>query len=207
MATDDTETAPAGECQLEGWGESLYGTRSQVLAPACGLTDTVELDTGFARTQGSGLSVDSVALGLKWVPSQTRWDTPAGEVRLGVIGGMFWARAPGEGWKSDVAVLVGMASLDFAPGWSLYLNLTTARSLQVGQNVNGVRTALAWQPVEPILLFVEGLHTNRFGNVRNAGFRLWAIPDKLGLDVVTSRSTGGGLSFSVGFGWYGITLP
>jgi hypothetical protein len=178
-----------------------------VLAPACGLTDTLELDTGFACTQGSGLSLDSAVLGLKWVPSQTRWDTPAGEVRLGVIGGMFWARPPVEAWKSDVAVLVGMASLDFAPGWSLYANLMAARSLQSCTSVNGARMAMAWQPVERVLLFVEGLHNNRFGNIRNAGFRVGAIPDKLGLDVVTSRSTGGGLSFSVGFGWYGIGLP
>lgn len=207
MATDDTSTAPAGECQIEGWGESVYGARNQVLAPACGLTDTVELDAGFARTQGGSLSVDSVALGLKWVPAQTRWDTPAGELRLGLIGGMFWARAPGEAWKSDVVVLVGMASLDFAPGWSMYLNLTTAHGLQVGKDVNGVRMALSWQPVEPVLLFVEDLRNNSFGNIRNAGFRLWAIPDKLGLDVVTTRSTGAGLSFNLGFGWYGIGLP
>jgi hypothetical protein len=207
MATDDTATTPGGECQIEAWGERVDDVRGQVLAPACGLTDTLELDAGFARTQGSTARLDSMVLGLKWVPSHTRWDTPAGEVRLGLIGGMFWARAPGENWKSDTAVLVGLASLDFAPTWTLYTNLTTARNLDSGQHVNGVRMAVAWQPVERALLFVEGLRTSDSGNLRNAGFRLWAIPEVLGLDVITSRSVNGGLSFSVGFGWYGIRLP
>jgi hypothetical protein len=35
-------------------------------------------------------------------------------------------------------------------------------------------------------------------NVRKAGFRLWAIPEVLGLDVATTRSASGGLTFSVG---------
>lgn len=207
MATDDTATAPGGECQIEAWGERVDDVRSQVLAPACGLTDTLELDAGFARTQGGTAKLDSMVLGLKWVPSQTRWDTAAGEVRLGLIGGMFWGRASGERWKTDTAVLVGLASLDFAPGWTLYSNLSTARDVDSGKHVNGVRMALAWQPVERALLFVEGLRTSDSSNVRNAGLRLWAIPEVLGLDVVSSRSAGGGSSFSIGLGWYGIRLP
>lgn len=207
MATDDTATIPSGECQIEAWGERIDDVRSQLLAPACGLTDTLELDTGFSRTQGSTTKLDSIALGLKWVPSQARWDSALGEVRLGLIGGLFWARTPFEGWKSDSAALVGLASLDFAPSWTLYTNLSTARHLDSGQQVNGLRMALAWQPVERALLFVEGLRNSDSGNVRNAGLRLWAIPEVLGLDLVTSRSASGGLSFSVGFGWYGIALP
>jgi len=207
MATDDTATIPGGECQIEAWGDRIDDVRSQVLAPACGLTDSLELDTGFARTQGSTAKLDSIALGLKWVPSQARWDSALGEVRLGLIGGLFWAREPGEHWKSDSAVLVGLASLDFAPSWTLYTNLSTARHLDSGQHVNGLRMALAWQPVERALLFVEGLRNSNSSNVRNAGLRLWAIPEVLGLDLVSSRSASGGLSFSVGFGWYGIALP
>jgi hypothetical protein len=67
--------------------------------------------------------------------------------------------------------------------------------------------ALAWQPDERVLLFVESLRANDSSNLRNAGFRLWANPDVLGLDVVTTRSANGGLTFGVGFGWYGIRLP
>lgn len=207
MATDDTSTAPAGECQIEAWGERIDGVRNQVLAPACGVTDTLELDAGFARTQGTTVKLDSIALGLKWVPELTRWDTPAGEVRLGLIGGLFWARAPSEAWTTDVAALVGLASLDFAPQWTLYTNLTAARSLDSGQRVNGLRMALAWQPVKPLLLFVEDLRTTDSLKLRNAGLRLWAIPEVLGIDLIASRSSPGGASFSIGFGWYGIRLP
>jgi hypothetical protein len=207
MATDDTATAPGGECQVEAWGERVDDVRSQVLAPACGLTDTLELDSGLARTQGGTAKLDSVVLGLKWVPSRARWDTALGEVRLGLEGGVFWVRAPGERWKSDSTALIALASLDFAPTWTLYTNLSTERSLDSGKHVNGVRMALAWQPIEQAMLFVEGLRASNSSNLRNAGFRLWAIPEVLGLDVVTSRSAHGGLSFSVGFGWYGLRLP
>jgi len=42
------------------------------------------------------------------------------------------------------------------------------------------------------------LRASDLSNVRNAGFRLWAIPEVLGLDVATTRSASGGLTFSVG---------
>ena len=69
MATDDTATAAAGECQVEAWGERVDDERSQVLAPACGLTDTLELDSSLSRLQGGGATLDGMALGLKWVPA------------------------------------------------------------------------------------------------------------------------------------------
>jgi len=75
MATDDTATAPAGECQIEAWGERVDAERSQVIAPACGLTDTLELDTGASRIQGGGASVNALVVGLKWVPGNTVYDT------------------------------------------------------------------------------------------------------------------------------------
>jgi hypothetical protein len=207
MATDDTATAPAGECQIEAWGERVDAERSQVIAPACGLTDTLELDTGASRIQGGDASVNGLVVGLKWVPGNTVYDTALGTVRLGVLGGVFWARDPGNSWKADTLALAGLSSLEFAPTWNLYANLVTSRNLATGKHVNGLRMALAWQPDERLLLFVEGLRASDSTNLRNAGFRLWAIPEVLGLDVVTTRSANGGLTVSVGFGWYGIRLP
>ena len=207
MATDDTSTAAAGQCQVEAWGDHVDGERSQVIAPACGLTDALELDTAASRTQFGGNTFASVVVGLKWVPSQAAWETALGTVRLGVEGGVFWGRAPGERWKGDAVALVGLSSLAFAPAWNLYANLVATRDLDTGRQVNGLRTALAWQPDEHVLLFVEGLRNTDSSNLRNAGFRLWAIPGVLGLDVVTTRSANGGLSIGFGFGWYGIQLP
>lgn len=207
MATDDTGTAAAGDCQIEAWGERVGDERSQVVAPACGVTDTLELDTAASRTQGSGHTVDGLALGLKWVPGNTLFDTPLGSVRLGLEGGVFWARDAGTGWRADNVVLAGLGSLAFAPSWNLYANLVTVRSVSTGRHVNGVRMALAWQPDERVLLFVEGLRDSGLSNLRNAGFRLWAIPEVLGLDVVVSRGDGAGPAISFGLGWYGLRWP
>jgi hypothetical protein len=206
MATDDTSTAPAGECQIEAWGERVDDMRAQVLAPACGLTDTLELDTAASRTQGGSLAVDGLVLALKWVPGNTVYETALGTVRLGVEGGVFWARSATEGWRADAVAVLGLASLAFGEAWNLYANLGTTRGLSTGKYDNGVRVAIAWQPDERWLLFVEGLASHRSGTVRNAGLRLWAIPEVFGLDVVASRS-GGASALSVGFGWYGIRWP
>ena len=207
MATDDTATAAAGECQIEAWGERVDDERSQVLAPACGLTDTLELDAGFSRIQGGSATLNAMVLGLKWVPTGAAWDTALGTVRLGLLGGVFWTRTTGDRWKTESAALVGLSGLEFSPDWNLYANFVTTRNLDTGKHVNGLRVALAWQPDERVMLFVEGLRSSDSSNVRNAGFRLWAIPEVLGLDVVTTRSTSGGLTVSVGLGWYGIRLP
>jgi hypothetical protein len=207
MATDDTATSPDGDCQIEAWGERVDAERSQVVAPACGLTDTLELGTGASRIQGSGSTLGGLTIGLKWVPASTVYDTAFGTIRLGASGGVFWTREPGASWKADNVALTGLSSIELAPSWNLYANLVTTRNLDTGKHVNGLRTALAWQPDERWLLFVEGLRSSNSSNLRNAGLRLWAIPDVLGLDVVTTRSASGSFSISVGFGWYGIRLP
>lgn len=207
MATDDTATAPAGECQIEAWSERDGAQRSQVLAPACGLTDSLELDAGASRIQGAGAGLDGLVIGLKWVPGSAIYDTPVGTVRLGLLGGVFWTRPPGADWKAESFALAGLSSLEFAPSWTLYANLVTVRNLDSGPHANGLRMALAWQPDERWLLFVEGLRSSASRPVRNAGLRFWAIPETLGLDVVTTRSAGGGLSVGLGLGWYGIRLP
>jgi hypothetical protein len=207
MATDDTSTAAAGQCQVEAWGDRVDGERSQVVAPACGLTDSLELDTAASRVQATGGTYANLVVGLKWVPTDAVWATTLGTVRLGLEGGVFWSRALGANWKADSLALVGLGSLAFAPDWNLYANLVTTRDLDSGRQVHGLRTALAWQPHDHLLLFVEGLRASDSGNLRNAGFRLWAIPGVLGLDVVATRSGTGGLSIGLGFGWYGLALP
>ena len=207
MATDDTATAAAGECQIEAWGERVDAERSQVLAPTCGLTDTLELDAAASRIQRGGTAVSGLALGLKWVPDNAVFNTALGTVRLGALGGVFWAREPRAGWKADSMALAALSSLEFAPAWNLYANLITSRNLDTGKHVNGLRAALTWQPDERWLLFVEGLRSSDSSNLRNSGCRFWVVPDVLGLDVVTTRSPNGGFGVSVGFGWYGIRLP
>jgi hypothetical protein len=203
LATDDTSVAPGGECQVEVWSEREDDLRSVVVAPACGLTDTLELDTGFARVQGGGRSLDAFAAGLKWVPAEAVWESPLGEVRVGLLGGASWSRATQGGWRGDNAVLAGLSSLQFAPEWSIYANAIVARGLNPQRWLPAARAALAWQAEERLLLFVEGLWARESKPVGNAGFRIWALPEVLGLDFVVTR-TGSDTVFGVGIGWYGI---
>ncbi len=209
MATDDTNTAPRGECQLEAWGEHADVERSQVLAPACGIADTLELDLGASRIVGSGAKATGLAAGLKWVPADAFFDTALGRIGLGLESGLFWARDAAQGWHAESMVAVALGSLAFAPGWNLYANVLTARSLSGGAHghVNGVRTALAWQPEDRWLLFVEALAATDSSRVRNAGMRWWAVPGVVAFDMITTRSAASGLTLSFGLGWYGIRLP
>ena len=81
-------------------------------------------------------------------------------MRLGVEGGVFWLRSPSQGWKADSMALVGLSSLALAPDWNLYVNLVTTRQIDSGRQANGMRLALAWQPDERLLCFVEGLRAS-----------------------------------------------
>ena len=203
MATDDTGTSPAGECQIEAWSTREDQIRALTVAPACGLTDQIELGAGIGRTNGAGAGVDALALGLKWVPEAARWATPLGELQLGLIGGATWARDSESSWRGDSAVLAGLASLQLTPQWALYLNAGGTRARQPSRWSSGVRAALAWQPDAHWVLFVETLHSSQTSAVRNAGARLWLLPEVLGLDLVFTRA-GGDHAVSLGFGWYGI---
>lgn len=207
MATDDTNTVARGECQVEAWGERAEVERSQVLAPACGLADTVELDLGASRNVGSGAKVTGLAAGLKWVPADAFYESPLGSVGLGLEAGLFWARDSAQGWRADRVAVVALSSLAFAPQWNLYANVLSTRSLSDGKSVNGLRMALAWQPQDRWLLFVEGLAATDSSNVRNAGLRWWAVPNVIAFDLITTRAAASGLSVSFGLGWYGLRLP
>jgi hypothetical protein len=54
MATDDSSTAPAGICQTEAWTERADDGHTLTPAPACGLTDELELDTSVSRALDRG---------------------------------------------------------------------------------------------------------------------------------------------------------
>jgi hypothetical protein len=207
MATDDTHTAPRGECQIEVWGERVDAERSQILAPACGVSDSVEFDAAASRNQGSATTVDALGAGLKWVPSGATLETALGTFGVGAHAGVFWARDAQRGWRGDTVALVALTSLAIAPAWNIYANLFTTRSLPDGTHTNGIRVAVAWQPDARWLLFTEGLATRGSKTIGNAGLRFWAVRDVLGLDIVASRAGSSDVSVSVGLGWYALRLP
>ena len=210
MATDDTSTADRGTCQVEAWNERVDSQRSMTVAPACGLTGDLELDTSFSRLAGQPATLSGAAAGLKWVPEAASFETALGTVKLGAIAFGAWARDEKRGWRGDYVALVGLGSLTPVPELNLYLNAFVTRSLAGGPQVSGARAALAWQAGERWLLFVEGLTASDATRAVNAGFRFWLRPDVLGLDVVGSRSKAGGQAYGngmgIGFGWYGLPL-
>ncbi len=210
MATDDTSTAGRGTCQVEAWTERVDAARSITLAPACGLTDDLELDTSFSRVAAQPTIVSAAAAGFKWVPGAASFDTALGIVRLGGIAFGAWARDPLRGWRGDYVALVGLASLTPMPELNLYVNAFVTHNLDRGPHLSGARAALAWQSSERWLWFVEGLAASDATRAVNAGFRFGLRPDVLGLDVVGSRpwadGRSPGLGVGIGVGWYGLQL-
>jgi hypothetical protein len=206
LATDDTSTAAAGECQLEAWIDKSDPVRAQVLAPACGITEELEFDMVLSRLVGSGQALSGMATGLKCVPEAAAFDTTLGQVRLGAIAFASWARDPALGWRGEGAGLAGLSSLTPDPDWNLYANAYVLRRWTDGHVVGGARAAVAWQPGEHWLLFVEGLWASDSTRIANAGLRFWAVPKVLGLDLIATRSASGSQAVSVGLGWYGLRM-
>lgn len=207
MATDDTATVSPGECQFEAWGLRVGDERSQTVAPACGLTDTLELDTAATRIQGGKPSLNGLGVGLKWAPDEAVFATTLGSLSLGIEGGVFWSRNPAEPWRADNLAVVALASLALTPTWTISANLGTTRSLLDHKFTTGARLGAAWQASERWLLFVETFAADRGGSLNNAGLRWWLLPGQLGVDLVASRYTGSAASVSLGLGWYGLRLP
>jgi hypothetical protein len=186
MATDDTRTVPHGECQIEAWGERVAPERSQVVAPACGVSNSVEFDATASRSrnQGSSTAVDALGAGLKWVPSGARLEAAFGTLGAGAEAGVFRARDAQRGWRGDSVALATLTSLAIRPAWNLYANLFTTHSLIDNMHSSGIQMAEAWQPDARWLLFAEGLAARGAKTIGNAGLRFWAVRDILGLDVV-----------------------
>lgn len=203
MATDDAATSAAGVCQIEAWSARDDAGRALALAPACGLTDELELGAGIARSNGAGAGIDNLGLGLKWAPEAASWDTALGTLRLGLSAGTSWSRERDRSWHGDGTALAGLASWQFTSAIALHLNAHGTRARSPSRWTHGWAAALAWQAHERALLFGETLHAEEAHPVRNAGVRWWLLPEVLGLDLVLTRA-GGSWSAGLGFGWYGL---
>lgn len=204
MATDDTGVAAAGSCQVEAWTDRVRGDRAVTAVPACGLTDEVEVDIGLGRLRVDGVAGSAAALTLKWVPTAAAVSTAVGDLRFGAAVVAAAARASGGGWRGDAVGFEALGSLAPRPDLNLYLNLYVLRERADSGRGTGARAAVAWSPSERWLLFVEALAAQGSKPVANAGLRHWLVPDRLGLDLVATR-TPAGTGLSLGFGWYGLS--
>jgi len=207
MVTDDAAIATRGECQLEVWSDRLDDDRALSIAPACGLTDSLEFDAQATRVQVGGASLYGVGLGLKWAPDGLEFELPVGTLNVAFKAGYAWLRDAAGHWRHDGVGAAALASLAIGPAWSVNANLATVRDLAGRTSTTGFNLGVAWQASERWMLFGEWLATDRAAGVANAGTRWWWVPGTLGLDFSVGRTAAHGATIGVGLGWYGIRFP
>lgn len=208
LATDDAGTVGDKQCQFEAWRERSQDTRGWVAAPACGLGE-FELGAEFGWTKLPEEQKETAqGIALKWAPEVLKFG-PVG------FGAKLWtgrARVSpaGEdekdGWQPVENGAFALASWDIGAGFTAHTNLGSARDRIEHQNVRLANLALSYAPHERVLLFAEAQNVQRAGTTQSTGLRVWAIPEKLGIDFTASRVAGvsNSNSFSLGFGWYGV---
>lgn len=204
LATDDAAVNPAAVCQIESWVDRSDDGHATVFAPACGLTDTLELDLEFVRGSPRKAIGHERTIALKWADA----DVKLGDWRFGAKLGFTQAKEPGASHWSDASrpLLLGLASLPLSERLALHLNLGHERRPTDGNSAAVYGAALAWTPIEPVLLFAEWNGDNRSAPLRTVGGRWWLLQDTLGLDLTWTRqaATSGSTVVGVGLCWYGI---
>ncbi|HMW24202.1 MAG TPA: hypothetical protein PKC59_12265 [Burkholderiaceae bacterium] len=201
LATDDAGTVGAGRCQVEAWGERGHGSSGLVLAPACGLGESVEIGLELRRLHGQELRRSS-ALALKWVDPDWR----AGPWRFGfkAYGGTQRQRDGTVEAMSTGALLLG--SVDLRESLQLHLNLGDEYDRGLRRHHAHSHAALTWEPGEAWQVFAELYAAQgQGGAMRGAGLRRWLIKDRLGLDLTGMHVPGnqGPTLWTLGLGWYG----
>ena len=214
LGTDDAGTADAGTCQIEGWQQRSRSDRALVVAPACGVAPGLEV--GIDDTRRTGDAVHGAGLALKWLPQgaagPTWADTTAfGDVSAGLKLSLAYRRQPGESWRHRDSNLLLLVSTKFNDTLTLHTNLGAIRNQAEKINAGLFNIALVATPNERVLLFAESQTNSRqatFGpTVNTIGGRWWVIKQRFGLDATASRAIGQpGATYTLGFGWYGLTL-
>lgn len=212
LATDDATVIDPGTCQLEAWAERGSGDHAIVMAPACGLIESLELDLDYTLPQPRDELRGAAGAALKWVPPQAKVGTPLGELNFGLKVGTAWQKLRGDSWSSAESGFLALATLKLHEDWLVNANLGASRDRDSKETAAVWKLALAWTPLEQALLFVETEQTDNKdvfgGTVNTVGGRWWLAKDRFGLDVTAGREKGSGLGtlWTVGFGWYGIGL-
>lgn len=205
LSTDDAATAGASTCQVESWFQRAEGAREVVLAPACGVGESVEVGLEWRSLGGDAGSGRMLSIGVKWVDPAWQW----GPARFGIKAYGGRDRAQGEGWHTANRGLVGLLSLELSAQWQLHLNFGEEYVHVPRQHQAHGHAALTWVPSEDWMLFGEALATRgQGGALQSLGLRRWILADRLGLDLTRGRVAGqsGSGFWTAGVGWYGIGL-
>ena len=204
LATDDASVNSAGVCQIESWVDRSDDGHATVIAPACGLTDTLEFNLEFVRGSPRSAIAQERTLALRWADP----DVKLGDWRFGAKLGFTQSREPGASGWTDASrpLLLGIASLPLNDQFTVHLNLGHERRPLDGNSAALYGTALVWTPMEPVMLFAELNGDNRSAPLRTFGGRWWLLQDTLGLDLTWTRqaATPGSTVVGVGLCWYGI---
>ena len=208
LGTDDAGTVGDRQCQLEAWRERAEDSRGWVVSPACGLGEfELGIEFGWAKLP-EAQKESSQTLALKWAPGMLKFGPLGfgakawtGRSKLSPAGEDEW-----QGWRPVENGALALASWEIVDGLNLHANLGAARDRVEHQNTRLANLALTWDAHERVMLFAEAQNVQRAGTTQAAGLRLWAIPEKLGIDLTAARVAGvkDSTSYSVGFGWYGI---
>lgn len=212
LSTDDAGTAGAGTCQLEGWAERTSERRAYVLAPACGLGETLEVGLDATKAVPRNRMIAEVGAALKWIPAAAQFDTPLGELRLGTKLFFGTVRPVTGTWTLTGAGARALASLQVGSSTMLHLNLGPQRDRDTDTTSVLFNGAVVWAPAESAVLFAETRVSNRREldgrALSSVGARYWLVKDKIGLDLTASREAGSGhpTTLTFGFGWYGLGI-
>lgn len=208
LGTDDAGTVGNQQCQLEAWRETAKETHGWTISPACGLGE-FELGLEASATRLPEAQTEQAqSLALKWGPQALQFGPLSFGAKLWT-GRSKTSPAGEEEWQGyrpveNGALLLG--SWEIGEGLNLHANLGSARDRVDKKNARLANLALTWDAHERVMLFAELQNQQRAGTTQATGLRIWAIPEKLGIDFTAARVAGvqDSRSFTLGFGWYGI---
>jgi hypothetical protein len=208
LGTDDAGTVGDKQCQLEAWQEKSHDTRGWVVSPACGLGE-FELGLEASTTRlPEAQREQAQTLALKWGPEALKFGPlgfgaklSTGRSKVSPAGDEEW-----EGFRPVENSALLLASWKIQDGLNLHANLGSARDRVEKKNARLANLAIAWDAHERVMLFAELQNQQRAGTTQATGLRLWAVPEKFGIDLTAARVAGvkDSKSFTIGFGWYGF---
>jgi hypothetical protein len=208
LSTDDAGVADAGTCQLESWIERQDSEHIWVTSPACGLLPGLELGAEYVHPENREDIHAEAGLALKWVPESWQFNTPWGDLGLGLKLSSGHVKPRGDGWQTSESTVAVLASLAASDEVSVHVNTGVTRDRASHVKGTLLNVAAVWTPSASWLLFAEtqaSSHTDIFGKpVTSAGVRYWLMPDQLGLDLTSSHQSGSDTRWTFGVGWYGL---
>ena len=212
LSSDDASTADTGTCQLESWVERAGRDRAWAIAPACGIAKGMEVGADYTLPHPRDTLRATGGLAFKWVPEGWLCSTPAGELNFGVKLNASLDHPSGAGWHRSETSLLALATLKPSDALAVHANLGAAHEHTSRTTATLLNLAIAWTPSEQALLFAEIQANSKRdvfgGTVNTSGARWWLVKDRFGLDLSASRQVGTdiGTRWTLGFGWYGLSL-